>query len=235
MFVLFLNALRCCRLLPIKVGKMLKNFVMLTHILFVDWMDEDIDSNLFDAILLNVTRIGHGYAVTKHPVVKQLLETRQIPLEICPISNQVCYCCSFHVYFALGVWNIVMSLSLCECLSVSLLAHISQKLHFLCMLTVAVVDCPLVVLWCAVYFGLITCEWWRFYIISHIACQMWLCISKWWEHNSENHCIVFNEILLSNKDQQLLTMGCALRVKSGNHDCRVHLVNIFTMRHHAIV
>jgi len=45
---------------------------------------------LVDAVLLNSTRIGHGDAITKHPVVKQLLATRQIPLEICPISNQVC-------------------------------------------------------------------------------------------------------------------------------------------------
>jgi len=59
-------------------------------ILSSDWKDENIDENLVDAVLLNVTRIGHGYAVTKHPLVRQLLQTRRIPLEICPISNQVC-------------------------------------------------------------------------------------------------------------------------------------------------
>lgn len=57
--------------------------------IFVDWKDEDIDMNLVDAYLLNVTRIGHGFAINKHPLVRQLLETRRIPLEICPISNQV--------------------------------------------------------------------------------------------------------------------------------------------------
>jgi len=74
----------------------LKIVAIKTGILFLDWID-GIDTNLIDALLLNVTRIGHGYAVTKHPVVKQLLETRQIPLEICPISNQVCMVILFPV------------------------------------------------------------------------------------------------------------------------------------------
>ena len=68
---------------------MIKTVAVMFHILYVDWQDGR-DINLLDAVLLNVTRVGHGYAVNKHPLVKQMLETRQIPLEICPISNQVC-------------------------------------------------------------------------------------------------------------------------------------------------
>ena len=45
--------------------------------------------NLFDAILLNATRIGHGYAITKHPNAMKLAIDRNITLEVCPISNQV--------------------------------------------------------------------------------------------------------------------------------------------------
>lgn len=47
------------------------------------------DLNLLDAILLNTTRIGHGYALLKHPVLWNAVKTRDIAVEISPISNQV--------------------------------------------------------------------------------------------------------------------------------------------------
>ncbi|XP_072396173.1 adenosine deaminase 2-like [Diabrotica undecimpunctata] len=53
-----------------------------------NWYGET-DLNLFDAILLNSTRIGHGYAVLKHPLAAKYVKEKQIALEICPISNQV--------------------------------------------------------------------------------------------------------------------------------------------------
>lgn len=47
------------------------------------------DLNLIDAVLLNTTRIGHGYAITKHPLVMKLVKEREIAIEVNPISNQV--------------------------------------------------------------------------------------------------------------------------------------------------
>ncbi|CAG9771025.1 unnamed protein product [Ceutorhynchus assimilis] len=53
------------------------------------WNGARIDENLIDAVLLNTSRIGHGYAVLKHPEVMKIVKERGIALEICPISNQV--------------------------------------------------------------------------------------------------------------------------------------------------
>lgn len=54
-----------------------------------NWEDQSTDINILDAILLNTTRIGHSYAILKHPVAAQLVKEKDIALEICPISNQV--------------------------------------------------------------------------------------------------------------------------------------------------
>ncbi|KAL8610339.1 hypothetical protein ACOMHN_041153 [Nucella lapillus] len=47
------------------------------------------DQNLVDAVLLNTSRIGHGYAVLRHPWVCRQVKERGIALEISPVSNQV--------------------------------------------------------------------------------------------------------------------------------------------------
>ena len=57
--------------------------------LFTDWEGLGVDENLIDAILLNTTRIGHGYAILKHPEVKRIAKERGVAVEVCPISNQV--------------------------------------------------------------------------------------------------------------------------------------------------
>lgn len=56
---------------------------------YLDWNGYSSDHNLFDAILLNSTRIGHGFSLYKHPVLLNLVKLRRICIEVCPISNQV--------------------------------------------------------------------------------------------------------------------------------------------------
>lgn len=54
-----------------------------------DFQGHDVDENLFDAVLLNSTRLGHGFALMKHPKLKEEARRKKIAVELCPISNQV--------------------------------------------------------------------------------------------------------------------------------------------------
>uniref|UniRef100_A0A182QSP6 Adenosine deaminase n=1 Tax=Anopheles farauti TaxID=69004 RepID=A0A182QSP6_9DIPT len=54
-----------------------------------NWHGMPTDENLLDAILLGTKRIGHGYALIKHPVLLDEVKKRKICVEINPISNQV--------------------------------------------------------------------------------------------------------------------------------------------------
>jgi adenosine deaminase CECR1 len=47
------------------------------------------NENVYDALLLNTRRIGHGLALIKHPHLLDLVRRRGIAVEACPISNQV--------------------------------------------------------------------------------------------------------------------------------------------------
>ncbi|XP_043644210.1 adenosine deaminase 2 [Drosophila teissieri] len=54
-----------------------------------NWYGSHVDQNLLDAIVLGTRRIGHGYTITKHPVLMRLAKYLNIALEVCPVSNQV--------------------------------------------------------------------------------------------------------------------------------------------------
>ena len=47
------------------------------------------NENLYDAVLLGASRIGHGIALFKHPLLMEIVKSRQIAIEICPTSNQI--------------------------------------------------------------------------------------------------------------------------------------------------
>ncbi|KAL1606384.1 hypothetical protein SLS60_003787 [Paraconiothyrium brasiliense] len=55
------------------------------------------NSNLYDAVALNSKRIGHGFALMKHPhLVEKFRRTKSskgICIELCPISNELLHLC----------------------------------------------------------------------------------------------------------------------------------------------
>ncbi|CAL1548407.1 unnamed protein product [Lymnaea stagnalis] len=53
------------------------------------WQGTETGFNLADAILLNATRVGHAYALSKHPKFLQLILQKGIPVEVQPITNQI--------------------------------------------------------------------------------------------------------------------------------------------------
>lgn len=69
----------------ISVGKQMRFFF---HAGETNW-NGITDMNLLDAVLLNTSRIGHGYGITKHPQVMRYAKQHNIPIEVNPISNQV--------------------------------------------------------------------------------------------------------------------------------------------------
>ncbi|KAK3333728.1 hypothetical protein B0T19DRAFT_440462 [Cercophora scortea] len=47
------------------------------------------DGNLVDALLLGSKRIGHGFALARHPYIMEQMKKRNICIEVCPISNEI--------------------------------------------------------------------------------------------------------------------------------------------------
>lgn len=83
-----------------ELGHPLKMFVnellkMPPHIHFyfhagqTNWYGSPLDENLIDAVLLGTRRIGHAYAITKHPLVMELAKKFGVAIEVCPVCNQV--------------------------------------------------------------------------------------------------------------------------------------------------
>ncbi|XP_052862136.1 adenosine deaminase 2-A-like [Anopheles cruzii] len=54
-----------------------------------NWNGLSTDENLIDAVLLGTKRIGHGYALLKHPLLLEEVKKRKICVEINLVSNQV--------------------------------------------------------------------------------------------------------------------------------------------------
>ena len=52
-------------------------------------MGNDTEGNLVDALLLRSKRIGHGFALARHPYIMERMKQENICLEVCPISNEI--------------------------------------------------------------------------------------------------------------------------------------------------
>lgn len=50
---------------------------------------DSTDHNIFDAVLLGTRRIGHGFSLYKHPLLTEMVKTKKILVESCPISNEI--------------------------------------------------------------------------------------------------------------------------------------------------
>jgi len=51
------------------------------------------NSNLYDAVLLNAKRIGHGFSLLKHPRLVEEFKKLDICIELCPTSNELLHLC----------------------------------------------------------------------------------------------------------------------------------------------
>lgn len=76
---------------------------------------DQADHNLFDAILLDTRRIGHGFSLYKHPLLIDLVKEKKILIECCPISNEILRLTSSIKYHPLpALLSRGVSVSLCN-------------------------------------------------------------------------------------------------------------------------
>nr|CAI5860579.1 unnamed protein product [Callosobruchus analis] len=68
-----------------EANKYLKFFV---HAGETNWYGHT-DLNMIDAVLLDASRIGHAFGLSKHPLLADMIKERNIAIELCPISNQM--------------------------------------------------------------------------------------------------------------------------------------------------
>ncbi|EOO01313.1 putative adenosine amp deaminase protein [Phaeoacremonium minimum UCRPA7] len=52
-------------------------------------MGNDTERNLVDVLLLRSKRIGHGFALARHPYIIERMKQENVCLEVCPISNEI--------------------------------------------------------------------------------------------------------------------------------------------------
>lgn len=51
------------------------------------------NSNLYESVLLHAKRVGHGFALPKHPKLIERFKKQNICIEICPVSNELLHLC----------------------------------------------------------------------------------------------------------------------------------------------
>ncbi|CAH0595108.1 unnamed protein product [Chrysodeixis includens] len=66
-----------------------KDLDLFLHAGETNWSGTSSDENLFEAVVLGAKRIGHGFALIKHPVLMEEVKRRGIAIEVNPVSNAV--------------------------------------------------------------------------------------------------------------------------------------------------
>jgi adenosine deaminase CECR1 len=74
-------------------------FGLYFHTVETNWPEDMIESqygdnvatleNIYDSLVLDTHRIGHGLGMIKHPKLYDWIKNKQIAIEVCPASNQI--------------------------------------------------------------------------------------------------------------------------------------------------